>query len=62
MVVEFLYCCLKIGGSLILDKSAFVRTEVLHMSHHLPSAVALATDFGVDDVQSRLTGEVFEIL
>ena len=29
---------------------------------YVPSAIALATNFGVDDVQSRLTGKVLEIL
>lgn len=29
---------------------------------HIPSAIALAANFGVDDVQSRLTGKVLEIL
>jgi hypothetical protein len=31
-------------------------------SNHVPSAIAFATDFGIDDVQSRLTGEVLEVL
>jgi hypothetical protein len=29
---------------------------------HLPSAIAVAANFGVDDVQSRLAGEVFQVL
>jgi hypothetical protein len=42
--VQLLHCGLQISGRLILDKS---------------SAIALATDFRVDDVQSRLAGKVF---
>jgi hypothetical protein len=45
--VQLLHCGLQIGGRLILDES---------------SAVALTTNFGVDDVQSRLAGKVFQIL
>jgi hypothetical protein len=29
---------------------------------HSPSAIAVATNFGVDDVQSRLAGEIFQVL
>lgn len=28
----------------------------------IPSAVAFAANFGIDNVQSRLTGEVLEVL
>lgn len=35
-----------------------IGTEI----NDIPSAIALATDFGIDNVQSRLTGEVLEVL
>jgi hypothetical protein len=31
-------------------------------SNDIPSAIAFATDFGIDNIESRLTGEVLKIL
>jgi hypothetical protein len=45
--VQLLHCGLQVGGRLILDES---------------SAITLAANFRVDDVQSRLAGKVFEVL
>ena len=32
------------------------------MRPNIPGPVAIAADFGVDDIESRLAGKIFEIL
>lgn len=47
MTVKLLHRHFQISGRLVLDKS---------------SAVTLTADFGVDNIQARLAGKIFEIL
>ena len=32
------------------------------MRFHIPRPVAIAADFGVNDIESRLAGKIFEVL
>jgi hypothetical protein len=62
--VQLLHCGLQIGLRLVLDESTkpLIRIASRIEQYYVPSAIALATHFGVDNVQSRLTGKVFQVL
>lgn len=65
--IKLLNGCFQIGVCLILNESRNGHQLVIVFSYEsvelvLPSTIALASGFGIHDVQSRATGEIFEVL
>lgn len=65
-VVELLDGVAEVVGSLVLNESGLVSSlrSPLMMGEWrcLPTAITLTANLGVDDVQSRLAGEVLQVL
>jgi hypothetical protein len=63
LAVQLVSSGLQVGRRLVLDESATVSAkDECGARSDAPSAIALAANFGVDDVQSRLAGKVFQVL
>jgi hypothetical protein len=62
--VQLLDCGLQVCSCLIFDESAKTSAwkSTIRRGLYAPSAVALTANLGVNNVESRLTGEIFQVL
>ena len=61
--VQLVHSVAEVGRGLILNETTTKVSKVYGRGYkHLPSTIAIAADFGIDDVKSGLAGKVLQIL